>query len=160
MRIGILSDTHGHTHRTLDAVRLFETFEIEQILHCGDVGSVEIPPLLARWPGHFVEGNVDRHLSNEWNSAMQPGQTWHGLFADLTLGDRRVAMTHGHEPQLLNKAIASGDYDLVCYGHTHQTDQRCAGRTLVLNPGAIYRASIPSCAVVDLERLSVDILPI
>ena len=52
MRIGVLSDTHGHVENTLTAVRMLESLEVEAVLHCGDIGSVQIPRLLAAWPAH------------------------------------------------------------------------------------------------------------
>ena len=56
--------------------------------------------------------------------------------------------------------IASGDYDLVCYGHTHAAEQHREGKTLVLNPGALYRADPHSLAVVELETLEATIVPL
>src|SRR5262245_49064746 len=46
MRIGVISDTHGHTLNTLAAVRLLESLEVAAVLHAGDVGAPEIPKLL------------------------------------------------------------------------------------------------------------------
>lgn len=158
MRIGVLGDTHGHTHRTLDALRPLETFQVEAILHTGDIGSDEIPRLLPP-PAHFVLGNVDLAFAKELSTAIRAaGHTNHRLLADLTIAGRRIAVTHGHEADLLSNAIESGDYDLVCYGHTHRVDQRTVGQTLVLNPGALYRATVPSCAVVDLATMTAEIL--
>ena len=37
MRIGILSDTHGHVANTLEAVRMLEMLDVETLLHCGDL---------------------------------------------------------------------------------------------------------------------------
>jgi predicted phosphodiesterase len=48
----------------------------------------------------------------------------------------------------------------VCYGHTHQAEQHRVGKTLVLNPGALYRATPHSLALVDLEHLEATIVPI
>ena len=59
MRLGIVSDTHGHVQNTLDAVRMLESLGVDEVLHCGDIGSTEIPRLFARWPTHFVFGNCD-----------------------------------------------------------------------------------------------------
>ena len=33
MRIGIVSDTHGHDQYTLDAVRMLECLEVERVIH-------------------------------------------------------------------------------------------------------------------------------
>ncbi|MGH8164977.1 MAG: metallophosphoesterase family protein, partial [Rhodanobacteraceae bacterium] len=39
MRIGVVSDTHGHALNALDAVRLLESLDVELVIHCGDIGS-------------------------------------------------------------------------------------------------------------------------
>ena len=59
MRIGIVSDTHGHVEFTLPAVRLLESLEVERVLHCGDIGSTGVVEAFAGWPTDFVFGNCD-----------------------------------------------------------------------------------------------------
>jgi predicted phosphodiesterase len=46
----------------------------------------------------------------------------------------------------------------VCYGHTHVAAIDRHGETIVLNPGAIYRASPHSIAVVDLPAVEASII--
>jgi predicted phosphodiesterase len=55
----------------------------------------------------------------------------------------------------LRETIAGGQYDLVCHGHTHVARQETVGRTLVVNPGALYRANPHRFALVDLPALEV-----
>lgn len=161
MLIGVISDTHGNIHRTLDAVRVLETFQIEQLLHAGDIGSPSIPALLDRWPGHFVQGNVDEHDTLALQSALEsPSQQWHGAMGDIELADRRIALIHSHDARRFRQVIDSGLYDLVCYGHTHVAEQHHEGSTLVLNPGALHRTRMPSCAIVDLQTLTAEIVPL
>jgi putative phosphoesterase len=59
MKIGVVSDTHGHVSYTLEAVRMLESLAVELVIHCGDIGTAEIVDLFAAWPTHFVFGNVD-----------------------------------------------------------------------------------------------------
>src|SRR5438067_2299698 len=59
MLLGIVSDTHGHVEHTRQAVRMLESLEVHEVIHCGDIGSSDIVPLFAAWPTHFVLGNVD-----------------------------------------------------------------------------------------------------
>jgi putative phosphoesterase len=159
MLLGVVSDTHGHVVNTQAAVRMLESLQVEAVLHCGDVGTAEIPPLLARWPTHFVLGNVD-HDPKEVAQAVQANGVFYGKFADLTLAGRRIAVLHSDDFQRFRKAIDSGDYDLVCYGHTHIAKQHREGKTLVLNPGALYRANPHSLAVVDLTTMEATIVPL
>jgi uncharacterized protein len=158
MKIGVLSDTHGHLQRTRAAVWLLKRQEIACVLHCGDIGSVEIVRELDQWPGHFVGGNVDQGLERDLAAAMSAQQTWHNQFADFILAGRRIAIAHGHDRKRLEATMFNEEFDLVCCGHTHQRQERRIGRTLVLNPGALYRTSTPGCAIVDLATMEVQML--
>ena len=61
MLIGVVSDTHGHLGFTQEATQVLADQKIETVLHCGDIGSLEIVPLFDRWTTHFVFGNVDHN---------------------------------------------------------------------------------------------------
>jgi hypothetical protein len=155
MLLGVVSDTHGHVDYAREAVRMLEGFNPAAVIHCGDIGSAEIVPLFAAWPTHFVLGNVDEGADEIEAAIAAAGQANHGLFGRLSLGGRRIAFLHGHDSQRLRETIASGAWDLVCSGHTHRRDLRREKQTVVLNPGALYRATPHSLAIVDLETLDV-----
>lgn len=159
MILGVLSDTHGLTSRTLEVVRLFESLEVRAVIHCGDVDDDDVVRVLRGWPVHYVLGNVDP-VESLRQAIGQAGQTCHERFGELDLGGRKIAFLHGDDGKLLQKTIASGRYDLVCHGHTHVARLEQCGDTLVLNPGAIYRSARPSAAVVNLSDLSVTHLPL
>jgi putative phosphoesterase len=160
MRIGVISDTHGHVANTQAAVRMLESLEVEQVLHCGDVGSPEIPPLVAAWPAHFVFGNCD-HEHEELAAAIKGcGLVCHGLFGELELAGRKIALLHSHDARRFAEAKSGGRYDLVCYGHTHLAEFHREGRALVLNPGALFRATPHTIAVVELDTMEATIVEI
>ena len=118
MRIGILSDTHGDMHGTARAVRLFESLEVDLLIHCGDLGSFEVLSLLSRWPVHFVLGNVDRGISPA-DGAVPAGHVCHDRFGSLTLEGKSIALLHGDDESRLRGAIVGRQWDMVCHGHTH-----------------------------------------
>lgn len=149
MLLGIISDTHGHRAYTLEAVRMLESLGIEALLHCGDIGSPEIVDLVTAWPTHFVFGNVDYDEVVLQAAIVAAGQNCHGRFAQLSLGGCQIAMLHGDDLPRLHQSVTSGNYDLVCHGHTHQAHQSQHGPTLLLNPGALYRATPHSIATFD-----------
>ena len=128
------------------------------MLHCGDIGVPAIVPLFAGWPTHFVFGNTDNDAADLRFAIEEAGQSCHDRFGDITLADRRIALLHGDDTARLMEAISSQDYDLVCYGHTHEQEQHRQGRALVLNPGAVYRASPHSVAVVDLGDMTAEFI--
>ena len=161
MLLGIVSDTHGHLPNTRDAVRVLESLEVDTVIHCGDIGSVDVIPLFSAWPTHYVFGNVD-HQVQPLEAAIQ-GQRQHVLhyrFGSLSLHARKIAFLHGDEPRTLRDTIDSGRWDLVCCGHTHVAQVRRVDNTLVVNPGAIYRARPHSLAVVNLTDMDVTQVPL
>jgi putative phosphoesterase len=155
MIVGIVSDTHGHVEYTRAAVRMLQGFEVAQVIHCGDIGSTEVVELFRAWPTHFVLGNVDSHAPSWRRFIEQAGQTFHGRFGSLEIEGRRIAFLHGDDARLLEETIAGGEYDLVCHGHTHVAKRHARGKTLVVNPGALYRAERHSIAIARLPELEV-----
>jgi uncharacterized protein len=149
MRIGVVSDTHGHMRNTLQAVAQLRELQVDVVLHCGDIGSMQIVPLFAGWPAHFVLGNVDDDESGLRWIIDEEGQTFHGRMARITLQGRHIAVLHGDDWPALDAAIRGEEFDLVCFGHTHEPQLRREGRTRVLNPGALYRARPRTFAVVE-----------
>lgn len=156
MRIGVVSDTHGHGDYTRAAVDVLHQEDVDVVLHCGDIGGVEIPDLFAPWPDtHFVFGNVDRDERGLRDAIQAAGLHCHGRFAELRFAETRIAVVHGDDGIRFREAIRGGQFDLVCYGHTHVAESHSEDGVLVLNPGAIYRASPHSLAIVQLPELLV-----
>jgi putative phosphoesterase len=156
MLIGVVSDTHGHMQLSQAALRMLSALDVDAMLHCGDVGTPEIVELFAPWSTHFVLGNVDRG-QYDWAQIIQnAGQHFHGDFGSLEWDGKRIAFLHGDDTRRLEETIRSGAWDLVCHGHTHVARQQQIDGTLVLNPGAVYRANPHSVAVVELPTLAVN----
>lgn len=158
MRLGIISDTHGHAELTRSAIRMFESLDVDTVLHCGDIGSMAVVNLFRQWPTHFVFGNCDDSLDRFAVEIRAAGQTCHELFGDLQLDGVRIALLHSHERKRFRETIDSGIYRLVCYGHTHVAAIDEREDTTVLNPGAIYRANPHSVAIVDLPTVEATII--
>lgn len=163
MKLGILSDTHGHLGRTQAAIRLLQKQAVDAVAHCGDVGSAEVLMELglafsAEVPVHVVIGNVDLFDRHIYPLSDAEGVTVAGAFADFELDGKRLAIAHGHDHDRLQRAIHSGTYDYVLTGHTHQAADRRERGTRVINPGACYRSADPSIAVLHLDRDELDFL--
>ena len=158
MRIGVVSDTHGQVANTRAAINLLASLEVNRVLHCGDIGTDVIAGLFDAWPTDFVFGNCDYNREELATSIRSAGKTCHGAFGDLEIANRRVALIHSDDHRRFRETINSGVYDLVCYGHTHVAKIEQTGNTIVLNPGALYRANPHSLAVVDLETLHAEIV--
>lgn len=160
MLVGVVSDTHGDILRTRAAVQMLESLSVAEVLHCGDIGTPEIVSMFAPWPTHFVFGNCDYDRRAFEKAIRTAGKTCHGVFGNLELEGKRIALLHGDDRESLDEAIASGDWDLICHGHTHVVRQERIGRTLVLNPGAVHRANPHTIATVELPERLVHVVTI
>lgn len=160
MRIGVVSDSHGHVDCVRSAIRMLESLEVERVLHCGDIGSMAVVELFAQWPTDFVFGNCDAQRDEFAAAIARAGQTCHGEFGDLEIAGKRIALIHSDDRRRFQQAIQSGDYDLVRYGHTHVAASEQISDTIVLNPGALYRANPHSIAVVELPTLVATVIPL
>ncbi|HUY34989.1 MAG TPA: YfcE family phosphodiesterase [Pirellulales bacterium] len=159
MRIGVVSDTHGQVRHTRNAARMLESLEVALVIHCGDIGSAAVVELFAPWPTHFVFGNVD-DPSVLREAIRDAGQTCHDRFGQIEIAGRRIAFLHGDDARLLNETTAGGEWDMVCHGHTHVARQARHGRTLLLNPGAVYRASPHTIACVELPQVEATVVEV
>lgn len=157
--LGVLSDTHGHVQNTQAAARMLDSLGVDEVLHCGDIGSEAIPRILEKWPTHYVFGNVDREEDELRDAIERSAHTCHGRFGEIEFSGKRIALVHSDDAALFQKTIGGGDFDLVCYGHTHKAEQHRVGSTLVLNPGAVYRAAPHSLALVEFPTMRVTIVP-
>ncbi|MHB1037477.1 MAG: YfcE family phosphodiesterase [Pirellulales bacterium] len=155
MYIGVISDTHGQVASTILALEAFHDHDVRLVLHCGDIGSPRIVPPFSPWPTHFVFGNVDGDPIELREAIREAGQQCHERFGTLEVEGVRIAFLHGDDESLLRRTVHSGHWDLVCTGHSHVAGHSYKGRTLVLNPGAIHRASPRSVAMVEVPSLSV-----
>ena len=160
MLLGVVSDTHGHVPNTARAVRMLESLQVAEVIHCGDLGSSEIVTMFAAWPTHFVLGNVDYDREGLKDEIERAGQTCCGQFGALRREDREIAFLHGDDSRRLTETIRGGQFALVCHGHTHISRIERVGETLVLNPGAVFRARPHSIAVVELPALQATIVPL
>jgi len=158
MRVGIISDTHGHVNFARPAVQMFESLDVQRVLHCGDIGSAEIVEMFSPWPTDFVFGNCDTDRKVLRMAIERAGQTCHDEFGDLEIEGVRVALIHSHDRRRFAATAGSGRYQVVCYGHTHSAAIERRGDTLLVNPGATYRGNPHSVAMLELPESSATIV--
>lgn len=158
MKIGVISDTHGVVDRTRQAVEVFDREGIDNVIHCGDVGGLELLQLFVGKHLWFVWGNTDRPVLS-WRAAVE---TWGFAWPDrsplrLELGGKRILVAHGHE-STFRGVLRQCEADFLFYGHSHSRQHVRIGPCEVINPGAIHRTSLPTVAVVDLKSGTVRFL--
>jgi putative phosphoesterase len=150
MRIGVISDTHDRVEVVAEAVRLLADQRVELVLHCGDIESVDTVALFKRLPTQFVYGNWDKDRAKLAAAVRDIGGVVHESFGAIELRGKRLAWVHSHERHQLYELEHCNYFDYVFYGHTHVREQHRTGKTLVANPGALFRANPKTCIVLDV----------
>lgn len=164
MKIGIVSDSHGHDETLRRAVDLLVERGAEAIVHCGDVGAEACIDVLAASgrPTYVVSGNTDRAIPHLIDLAAAAGIEFHWEVIEVPLGNGQfLVATHGHDPELVSELVAGQQFPYVCVGHSHRVRDERRGRTRIINPGALHRAVPHTAALLDtasdrLEFLEVE----
>jgi len=155
-KLGIISDTHGLLNETVLAVKLFRKSGVQVVIHCGDIGSSAVVKAFQGLETHFVFGNVDGNSETLRLAIEETGNHCHGWFGSLEQSGKRIAFLHGHQSERFDQELKGGNWDLLCYGHTHIAALQMQGSTLLLNPGAFERVFRPTIATVTLPDLTVE----
>lgn len=166
-KIGLLSDSHGRSGTTRRGVSVLLEHGAEVLLHLGDVGTVEVIDALAvaapsdgrQIESHLVFGNTD------WDAASLDAYAHDlGVHVDhpagrLHLEGGDLVFCHGHEPEVVAKALAER-VRYLCHGHTHRVLDVRRGGTRVINPGALFRAQRHTVAILDTGTDEVQFLQV
>ena len=166
VKICIVSDSHDRGEPLAAAVREARARGAEVVIHCGDViGTQTLRGALAvGLPMHVIHGNNlgDPVSLARW-SRERPGMLdYHGPDARLALGGRRVFVVH--YPEYGHAMACTGDWDLVCCGHSHeaavsQVDHVRQGRTWLVNPGTVAGIAAPATWVFgDLAAMRFEVV--
>jgi hypothetical protein len=160
MLIGVFSDVHDNLQNLDALLEAFARDGIDTLLFLGDFCS----PIPARRIGTFEgtvhcvfgNGDGDRFAMKSLSRDDFPALVLHGEYAELTMGRRRIAMTH--YPFYARALARTGDYDAVFSGHTHEQHVEQFGRTLWVNPGEVLGwKGPPGYAVYDTETHRVEL---
>src|SRR5580704_10526775 len=122
MKIGIVSDSHDRADALANAVRDAAAQGASAIIHCGDLIGAHTLQLAmgAGLPLHLIHGNnlgdaVALHnLSHSSGGLLK----YHGADARVELGGQRIFVVH--YPEYGYAMACTGDWDLVCCGHSHR----------------------------------------
>lgn len=168
MKICIVSDSHDRGPLLAKAIEAARADGAEAVLHCGDIigGNTLKASLKLGLPIHAVHGN---NLGDPVSIARMACHSdgllnYHGHDAMITLGGRRIFVTH--YPHYGHAMACTGDYDLVCCGHSHepeirQQDNVKGGKTWLVNPGTVAGLGAPQATWIigDLATLTFELRP-
>ena len=165
MKLCIVSDSHDRADALAQAVGEAKALGAEAVIHCGDlIGAQTVKPALVHGlPVHLIHGNnVGDVQAMHFQMAKSGGLLrYHGADARLALGGRRVFVVHYDD---YGHAMAcTGNWDLVCCGHSHQAEARQV-RTVqdtqawLVNPGTVAGLSAPATWVLaDLAAMRFEV---
>ena len=139
MLIAIMSDSHDNIWNVRKALDIIESHKTELIIHCGDLIAPFTLKELAKFDGpvHWVLGNNDGdpYMLTKISLCESKNTKPHGHIGKLYLDKFSIAFTHYEET---GHALAhTGNYDLVCCGHTHVYRIEKIGNSILLNPGDV-----------------------
>ena len=150
MLIAILSDINDNIWNLEKALPQLE--KAEALLFCGDFCAPFTLKMMAEGfsgPVHCVFGNNDGDALFLSRIARQAGNvTLYSQMGELELGSKRIAFIH--YPDIASGLAASGKYDAVFSGHTHEYRMEKIGPTLWADPGEVMgRFGQPSFGLYD-----------
>jgi hypothetical protein len=165
VKICIVSDSHDRADPLARAVEAAKALGAEAVIHCGDlIGAQTIKPALAAGlPMHAIHGNnVGDAQAMHFQSQKSGGLLqYYGAEATLELGGRRMVVVHyDHHGYAM---ACTGDWELVCCGHSHRAEARQVsnvkgGTTWLVNPGTVAGLAAPATWILaDLDAMSFDI---
>ncbi|MBO3804348.1 MAG: metallophosphoesterase [Candidatus Brockarchaeota archaeon] len=157
MKLGIMSDTHDRLEFIGKAVEALNGEKVDLVLHAGDFVSPftagKFRALKAKMVAVFGNNDGDRAFLRK--KFAEIGVEIKGDFALIDADGMKVGMLHGNDQDLLDALSASGAFDVLVYGHTHEASARRRGRTLLINGGEVcgYLSSRATIAVLDTRTL-------
>lgn len=166
MKVCIVSDSHDRGPMLASAIGAAQAEGAQAVIHCGDLIGVNTvkASLKLGLPLHVIHGNnlgdlvaLARVACNSDGKLI-----YHGRDASLELGGRRIFVTH--YPHYGHAMACTGDYDLVCCGHSHEplvTQQANIkhGQTWLVNPGTVAGLGAPAATWIlgDLDAMAFEV---
>lgn len=158
MKIGIMADSHDNMTALAKAVSVFNDAEVNLVIHAGDLVAPFVAKPLKHLQMDFVAifGNNDGErfgLSNVFYKKI------HRPPHLIKFNEKKILICH--EPDNIDALAASGYFNAIIYGHTHEADIR-QGKTLVINPGETggWLNGRRTVALWDLYSDEVEIIPV
>ncbi|MHA1250982.1 MAG: metallophosphoesterase family protein [Candidatus Helarchaeota archaeon] len=110
MKIGVISDTHDHIPNVIKAVEIFNSKELELVIHAGDI----ISPFMApkgfkdlKCPLKMVYGNNDGDWIFLRHKFKEIGAEIEREYLELELDGKKIIAFHTIHPSILDSMIAS-----------------------------------------------------
>jgi putative phosphoesterase len=166
VKVCIVSDSHDRADALAQAVSAAAARGARAVIHCGDlIGTQTLRPAMrAGLPLHVIHGNNlgDPTALHRLARASGGLVEYHGADARLDLGGRRIFVVH--YPEYGRAMACTGEWDLVCCGHSHEAvvervGNLKGGATWLVNPGTVAGLAAPATwAFGDLEAMRFEVI--
>jgi len=158
MLIGVMADSHDNLPRIKQAVEIFNRQKVGLVLHAGDF----VAPFVVRELKNLdcaligVFGNNDGERKGLREKIGEIGEIYLPPFS-CEREKKKILLLH--DPENL-KDVHRSQYDLIVYGHTHHSEIKREGRTLLINPGECGGWLTGRCNIglVDLDKMEAEII--
>jgi putative phosphoesterase len=159
--IGIISDTHDNLPNVLEATKIFNSFNVDLVIHCGDF----VAPFTLnsfkelRCPLLGVFGNCDGEHDFLLTQAKNLNFSIYQPPYLIEIDNKKIIVSH--------KPIQPENYvDILIYGHTHKPDVKYGKENIepkcIVNPGEAsgWLYNKPTLAILDLKIVTAQIIPL
>jgi len=171
MLIGIMSDTHDHVPKVVEALRTLKERGVEAIIHLGDIISPFVVKRMVKELENTgirvfaIKGNNDGDVALLTKLFREAGWEFYTSPTIISVGDKRFLIMHGYNGIDWTEALAvtivkMENIDAVLFGHTHRKFVKSVDGKLVLNPGEVcgYLTGVSSVVVLNTSNMNADFI--
>ncbi len=154
MKIGIISDTHDCLPKIRKAIDIFNSINVDIVVHCGDFVSLfvikEFERLNARIVATYGNNDGERTKLKEWLKELNDSNEIDDYLSFEADGLKFFVM-HGTNKEIVDAIVGCKKYNVVIYGHTHERVFEEIDDVLVINPGECcgYLTDVATIGVLD-----------
>jgi putative phosphoesterase len=163
MIIGVLSDTHDNLNNLIYVLNTYREREIETLIHCGDLISLEMVSYFEGFRVIYTTGNMDittgaiKKRFTRMREDNFVGTVYRGEIDGVPM-----AATHSHIDGKVMDLVQQKRYKWIFHGHTHKKRDETLQGARIVNPGALggLGREPRSFCVVDLRAGEVEFLSV
>lgn len=168
MKLGVISDSHDNLNMIKKVVNILNKENIDFLIHCGDIISPFISTVFEGLDEKIKNGNFYGVFGNNDGDLLYLIEKLGKICklssneAILDLAGKKIYVSHGPDPLVIKSLAKSGEFDIICTGHTHDHNIKKINNTLVINPGELcgYLTGKATFVIVDLETMDARLIEI
>ena len=139
MKIAIISDSHDNVTNLEKLIEWLNRNKISILIHAGDLCAPGVlkKTLAPEFKGqiHMIAGNVHDDATLEKVASQFSHVKYYGEKGEIEIDSKKIAFVHFKEEA--EKLVAENKYNLVIFGHTHQSEIQKIKKTQLVNPGTM-----------------------